>query len=209
MRGRDLEHADRISDCWYGDHGGETMEEVKTIINIGGYTISSAPWSELYEVSVVLDPPYVIKRKVYDDEFNVINKTTIYLTRKCLFYIESDDLNKLHKFTGVKYEGLVDRPKDVMQVIEEFAKKFEGCTVLYHEGNGGCAIYGKKSLHTIRQKGLLFIPMATTDGLDWKVSLVCRITGVKSNQCNDSYIHQHASEIIAEFTRIMKDEDRA
>lgn len=110
-----------------------TMDRILTVINVGGYTISEAMDSELYGISVVLDPPFIIKRRVYDSDLKVINKTPIYCTKKCVFYIDSDDPSKLHKFSGMKYMGLVDNPHyvDACSMLREMVKKFDGCLVVF------------------------------------------------------------------------------
>jgi len=186
------------------------MDQIKTKIEIGGVTLESFQTSTAHGCKIF---PHGCSRNIYREDMSIVPKgDETVVVGDPVFFIDSDDPGKLHKFTGMKYEGLVDRPKDVFEVLDEFVKKFDGCTVLFCVAENTCAIYGRK-LHVIRNKDLLSVPIHTTHTThenEWNKTRVCKVVCVKKTRKFElSYIHEHASEIIAEYTRIMNDEDRA
>jgi len=176
------------------------MDQIKIKIEVGGFLISDNGQGRILPAKVGGT------RKLF---WGNTTWTGGSIPMDAAFEIESDDPGKLHKFTGMKYEGLVDRQQDVTQMIAEFAKKFDGCTVLYSSAKG-CAVHGKK-LHFIDDKSLLFSTIHTTEGKVWNLrAQVCKVCGVMLGQChNKLFIETNCGRIIAEFTRIMNDEDRA
>lgn len=173
------------------------METVKITVEVAGFLISDNGQDRILPARVSG------KRKLFWGNTTWSGGS---MPMDAAFEIESDDPEKLHKFTGLKYEGLFAAPPDVLDVISRFAKKFEGCTILYSSGDEA-AIYGNK-LHIVPKKRFIFESFYTTRSEGWKDVNMCKIIPTK-NPANTAFVHRFASEIISEFTRIMNDEDNA